>query len=342
VVELTDDEVRLLRLRACLLSARARRGVRDVVSRLVGVQAQDRRSAALAVRARSTVGSLSDVEAARVRDRSVVRGWFMRGTLHLVATPDLGWLLGLLGPGVVSSSRRRLASLGVDESHASAVVSLLSKAGPSTRAEIAAAIGLSGQAVYHAVRLAGLSGSACYGPLRDGEETWVLARDWLGPGPSRPDLSGDAALCELARRYLAGYGPASPLDLAAWSGLPAPAARRAFALVGSSLRPVSADRAALGGVRRPAAGRTSVRLLPEFDPYLLGYRDRSLSVPRGYERRVHRGGGLFRPTITRDGLAVGVWTLERGVVRLDPFEGSGAAWRAAAIREARAVERFLS
>jgi hypothetical protein len=113
-------------------------------------------------------------------------------------------------------------------------------------------------------------------------------------------------------------------------------------LVGSSLRPVSADRAALGAVRRPAAGRTSVRLLPEFDPYLLGYRDRSLSVPRGYERRVHRGGGLFRPTITRDGLAVGVWTLERGVVRLDPFEGSGAAWRAAAIREARAVERFLS
>jgi hypothetical protein len=249
VVELTDDEVRLLRLRACLLSARARRGVRDVVSRLVGVQAQDRGSAALAVRARSTVGSLSDVEAARVRDRSVVRGWFMRGTLHLVATPDLGWLLGLLGPGVVSSSRRRLASLGVDESHASAVVSLLSKAGPSTRAEIAAAIGLSGQAVYHAVRLAGLSGSACYGPLRDGEETWVLARDWLGPGPSRPDLSGDAALCELARRYLAGYGPASPLDLAAWSGL-----RRAGPPCGccpSSTRTCSAT--AIGPCRCPAA-----------------------------------------------------------------------------------------
>jgi hypothetical protein len=328
-----DDEARLLRLRSSLLSRRGRVDVAGVVGRLVGVQAQAWRSAALSVRARSSsVRSLSDVETARVAHRSVVRGWFLRGTLHLVAAGDVGWLLDLLGPSLVASSRRRLDQLGVTPAHADAVVRLLSRSGPCTRAEIASTVGLSGQATYHAIRLAGLSGAVCYGPEGDGAETWVATAAWLGSPPAAA-FSGDAALAELARRYLAGYGPAEPTDLAAWSGLGLPDARRAFGLLGS---------AAHGTARRPGPGRGSVRLLPEYDPYLLGYRDRALSVRPADARRVHPGGGLLRPTVVREGLVVGGWRLGRGGVAIEPFPSSDpAAWLPAAEKEAAAVERFL-
>ena len=82
-----------------------------------------------------------------------------------------------------------------------------------------------GQAAYHLLRRAGLEGVLCFGPDRDGEPTYVALADWAEVGGA---MEMDAARAELARRYLAAFGPAGPEDLAAWSGLPVGAMRLGF------------------------------------------------------------------------------------------------------------------
>ena len=116
-ISLTDDYVRQLRLRAQKLArqpSEPRASVVQLVKDLCGIQAQDTRAATLAVRVRSAGLVATDVESARIQERSVVRTWGPRGTLHLLAAEDLGWLLPLLGPVFVAGDRRRRAELGLD------------------------------------------------------------------------------------------------------------------------------------------------------------------------------------------------------------------------------------
>src|SRR5712691_1400442 len=118
MISLSNDQVRLLRLRAQRLTPRSRDTISDVallVKELCGIQAQDARAAALALRVRSAGLVAADVEHARVQERTIIRTWGQRGTLHLLATEDLGWLLPLFGPVFIAASRRRRAELRSEE-----------------------------------------------------------------------------------------------------------------------------------------------------------------------------------------------------------------------------------
>ncbi len=174
-----------------------------------------------------------------------------------------------------------------------------------------------GQATPHLLKLAALRGIAVLGPLQAGRQAFALARDWLGAAPSR-ELNGadrEAALAELARRYLRGHGPATPADLGAWAGLALRDAR-------AGLRSIAGELVELDGglvdlaARDLALHRLPPRLLPAFDPYLLGWKDRSFAVPAEHARRVHPGGGVLRAVATVDGRAVGTWTAPRRGDRL--------------------------
>src|SRR6202171_1976171 len=234
---LSDDQVRFLRLRAQRLIARPANTVTRVVKEVCGIQAQDANAAMLAVRVRSEGLVAADVERARVEERSIIRTWGQRGTLHLLATEDLGWLLALLGPIFVAGDRTRRAELGLDEDSCikgiSAIRDILAGQGALTRAElveqlaIRTGIRLEGQAAPHLLFRAALEGVVCLGPDRGTKPTYVLIEDWIGRGRTL-SLSRDAACAELARRYLAAYGPAEPDDLAAWSGLPMSEVRTAW------------------------------------------------------------------------------------------------------------------
>src|SRR3954462_3593429 len=116
VMRLGAEEVRRLRARAQGLGPDRLEGdVASVVRVLCGVQAQDVGAAPLAIRARSMGLVVEDVERALVQERSIVRTWAMRGTLHYLATEDVGWILALLGPGFAAGGRRRRAELGLDD-----------------------------------------------------------------------------------------------------------------------------------------------------------------------------------------------------------------------------------
>ena len=326
-------------------------GAGEVVGRLLAVQAQDLRAARLALRARTAALTAADVDVALTDERSVVVAWLMRGTLHLVGRDDYPWLLGLTAPTRLSANRRRLAQEGVAPDDAERAVKIveraLADAGPLTRPELAQRIAVKGirtegQATPLLLNLAALRGLAVLGPLRaDGAHAFALTRDWLGaPAPRALDgADRDAALAELARRYLAAHGPAAPADLAAWSGLALRDARAGLQAIASELTERDDDLVDLAA-REPAPDAIPARLLAAFDPYLLGWKDRGFAVPARYTNRVHPGGGMLRATAIVDGLAVGTWGAARGHVRLEPFGRLPADARAALEADADDVEQF--
>jgi hypothetical protein len=325
-------------------------GVAEVVRRLLAVQAQDLRAARLALRARATGLTAADVDAAFTQERSVVVAWLGRGALHLVGRDDYPWLLALTAPTRLAANRRRLGQEGVAPDDAERAVKIveraLADAGPLARPELAeriAAKGIrtEGQATPHLLMLAALRGIAVLGPLReDGSHAFALTRDWLGVAPRSLDGSDrDAALADLARRYLAGHGPAAPADLATWSGLPLRDARAGLDAIACELAQRDDDLADLVS-RDPGPDAIPARLLPAFDPYLLGWKDRSFAVPARHAKRVHPGGGMLRATATVDGHAVGTWRLAGGEVELELFARVVSAARAALRADADDVVRF--
>jgi DNA glycosylase AlkZ-like len=327
-------ELRALRAAAQLLDEARRRTPVEIVGRLLAVQAQDLRSARLALRARSSGLTAADVDRELTENRSLVVGWLLRGTLHLVRGEDYWWLHGLTAPTQTAVSRRRLQQEGVSPAEAERAVEIveasLAGEGALTRRELAerlAAEGIRtvGQATPHLLKLAALRGVAVLGPVRDGDQAYALAAEWLRGAPAAGDR--DAALGMLGARYLSGHAPASPEDLASWAGLPLRDARAA-------LRDVELDPA--------PPPPPPPRLLPPFDPYLLGWKDRSFAVPPEHARRIHPGGGVLRATATVDGVAVGTWSLRGARVEIDRFAPIAEERAAALEEEARDVERFAA
>jgi hypothetical protein len=333
------------RLTAQLLAGRPARDPVDVAGRLLAVQAQDPRGARLAIRARTTGLTAADVDRALTNDRSLVIAWLNRGTLHLVRSEDYHWLHVLTTPQLATGNARRLTQEGVDaaaaERGAAVVRRALARHGPLTRAQLAerltaAGVRTAGQALVHVLALASIAGDVVRGPMVGREQAFVLARDWLGK-PPRVDRG--RALAELARRYLAGHGPADDRDLARWAGLPLRDARAALAAIASELeeRP---DRLADLAARPCAEPLPPPRLLGAFDPLLLGWCDRDEILGADGVGLVTTN-GIFRPFALVRGRAAGTWRLERGRVELRPFGRLTRRDEAALEADAEDVVRYL-
>jgi hypothetical protein len=333
------------RLAAQLLSGPPAPGPVAVVGRLLAIQAQDPRGARLAVRARTRGLGASAVDRALTDERSLVVSWLNRGTLHLVRSEDLAWLHALTTPQLATGNARRLRQEGVSEAAAErgvvAIERALAAEGPLTREELrervsAAGIPTARQALVHLLMLATLRGLIVRGPMRDGDQAFVLTHDWLGPAPA---VDRDRSLAELARRYLAGHGPASDRDLAAWAGVRLTDARAGLSAIAAELAPRNDGLADLAR-RAPAAPIPPPRLLGPFDPLLHGWTSRELigaDAPG-----VVTSNGVFRAIALVGGRAAATWGLAGGVVRLSPFGPLGDETTAALDAEAADVVRFLS
>lgn len=317
-----------------------------------GIQAQDLRAGRLGFRARTARLRASDVDRARVEERSIVRTWAMRSTMHLLATEDIGWVLPLFDPGLAADSRRRLGQLGLDsrdqDRALGAIREALESEGYLGRSELVGRLARLGIEIdasrrVHLFRLATGEGLAILGPDRGAETLLALAGEWVG---ERPPRDRDAAVTELTRRYLRAFGPATEADYAGWSGLPLRDVRAGLGSIAGELTELRLGEERAWVLRRGArrARRRVVRLLPAWDNYLMGHRDRDFIA--GPERwpTVMPGGGLIRPTILVDGVAVGTWSIRRKgrriEVAVDPFERLDDETAAAVRDEIRDVERF--
>jgi DNA glycosylase AlkZ-like len=356
---ITLNELRALRMRAqCLAPRLPRKGLVNVVKRLSGVNAQLYSAMALSLRARIQNLSIEDVETSRVTDRAVVRTWCMRGTMHLLAADDIDRLLSAVSPAEIRGGWRWLEKRGgLEHPRAERVLDAayrtLKANGAMTRRAlmdaVAYKVGLDvSRAAAGVVQLNGLLGRVCFGPDDGADPTYVALDDWLG---CKVKLSNQPDYGELARRYLRGYGPAAPRDFAAWWGLPLTQAKAAWASLEDELieldvegQPVWLLQSERSALKKVSWQDQVVLLLPAFDTYLLGYRNRDVAVPPKYQDRVFHGGEIA-PTILIDGCAAGTWRYEsRGKqiqIKATPFSSFTSHARDLIAMEADDIGRFF-
>jgi hypothetical protein len=333
------------RLDAQLLSGTPARSPLAVAGRLLAIQAQDPRGARLAIRARTTRVNAADVDDELSDRRSLLITWLNRGTLHLVRSEDYPLLQMLTTPPLRTAVARRLAQEGVEPDMAARGVAVIERVvgdeGPlgrdALRERLAhAGVPTAGQAIVHLLVKASIEGRIIRGPVVGRDHAFALVRDWLpdvGPPPRR-----ETALAELARRYLAGHGPASEHDLARWAGLPLRDARAGLRAIGEFLRERRDGLVELAG-RRRVAPLPPPRLLGAFEPLLMGWRSRAAVLGTTEPRIVT--GGVFRSFALVDGRAAAGWRFSGKRIEIEPFAGLAADDAAALEREAAEVQRFM-
>lgn len=268
-----------------------------------------------------------------IADRTIIRTWPMRGTLHFVAAADVRWLLQLLTQRQIQQSAGRYRQLELDDTlfaQSQAIFAKVLQGGNElTRDELLqsleeAGIATTGQRGYHMLGRAAQDGLICFGARSGKQQTFVLLDEWV---PPTPPLDRDAALAELARRYFTSHGPATVKDLVRWAGITLTDARRGLAAVGGELQHETIDdqeywlpQTMPTTTSQPAP----LYLLPGFDEFVLGYGDRSAVLDPAYADRICPGGnGVFSPTVVIDGQIRGTWkrSFKQGGVTVDwtPF-----------------------
>jgi hypothetical protein len=332
------------------------------------VHAQVQASAELQLATRVDGVTQQDVRDALWRDRTLVKAWTLRGTLHLHPPDELS--LWLAARRAVSPESRTLEqwtdprgvvhpALGRDEVEAMRAAVLNTLDGrcllrEELAAEVAERVGpkaqgrlLSGFAFFGGADL-------CQGRPKGTKITLARADQWVG---GWQDVDAEEALREVCRRYLRTYGPATASDFREWFTSPQlkpPRARALFDSIAGELEEVDVDgRTALvlsGDLDVPKA-QSSVRLLAEYDVYVMGFRERDQLVPEAVRAQVaaHGRGRYEGPAGVRfllvDGVTAGLWERKKRGKRIElgvePSKRLTRSQRAALEVEARRIGDFL-
>jgi hypothetical protein len=323
------SRLRSWRLASQRMTVHDRQSPEQLVELLVGVQGQDYRWAKWSIGLRID-GCTDDQVERTIQESRIIRTWSMRGTLHFVAAADLTGLTSLLAPRIIRGNARRYRQLELDEAVFSKSQVLLRQAiqrdGPLTRAQIKArfeeeGIPAEGQQVPYILQRASLDGLICHGPLKENDPTYALISDWV---KVRPTPNEEFNLVSLAERYFASHGPAARRDFAWWAGQ---TLTRSRAIIDSSsaLKPLEGGEGDYWTTGDPPAnsGEKTAHLLPPFDEYILGYKERSLALDPAFAKRVNPGGGMLKPTVLVNGEVIGLWgyKVNKGQmsVSIDPF-----------------------
>jgi len=311
----------------------------EVVAHLCAIQAQDFLGALWAIGVRMRNATEAAVEQA-LQQRRIVRTWPLRGTLHFVAAEDARWMLDLLAPAVMSRHAARLErEHGITEPmlkrSRAAVRRALAGGGALTRsasyevldkARIPTAGGRGLQIVWQLAH----EGLICFGPRAGKQQTFVLLDDWLPA--SSGQISRDEALAKLARRYFTGHGPATIADFVWWSGLPVSDARKGLELARPYLEQEKDHWFAPLPDGRPSQ---RIHLLPPFDEFTVGYKQRGDVLDPRFARRVNNGGGMLQAVVIAAGRVVGTW---KRTLRPDSVDITIAPFRPLTRKETREVD----
>jgi len=352
------DRLRRYRLRSHRLSAPAAT-LAEAGAHMTALQSQEFWGGrwALAARTRGAV-RLSDVDAAFERGE-LVRSWTMRGTLHIVAPADLGWILSVTADRQHRQAAAMHRDLGITADTIAAaeraVRPVLAGGNRLTRSEFAevlasAGIEPAGMRGNHLLAALCLELVVCLGPVvpREGAPTrdqYVVAvDDWIAHSPRPADPAA-----ELFVRFIGSHGPASAADFGWWAGLPLGLARAAAAAAGDRVTELEEGLFASAGPaprRHPSA--PGVLALPPFEEYYLSYVDRTVPCAPEFTARIGPSlNGIVRPVLVADGEIVGVWShsVAVGKHRLAPVPEvfAGGAVAASDIEEAlRRYARFIA
>lgn len=291
----------------------------EVVAWMGAMQAQDFMGAKWAIGMRLLQSSEEAIYQA-IREKTIVRTWPMRGTLHFVSPADIRWMLALMAPRAVRGMASRFRQLELDDETltqgANILIKILTGGRSATRDQIYSefekfGIRSKNQRGLHIIGKCAHDGLVCFGAPIGKQQTFVLLDEWV---PKAKKLSHEESLAILTTRYFTSHGPATLQDFVWWTGLSVSEAREGISLSNNALTEDS-----IGGIKYwmgkniiPETDTADeVRLLPPFDEYLVGYRDRRATLENmENEKSLSAIQYLLSPTILINGKVVGLWRRE--------------------------------
>jgi hypothetical protein len=305
----------------------------EAAAAMAGAHAQVMSAAELSLALRVTDATREDVSAALWEQRSLVKTFGPRGTVHVLPATDLAWWLAALGSVPKAGGHPDGVRLAPDETDAvvAALDAALREADRTTEeldAYVADACGAwaaeESMAAFggfwprwrQALGVAAYRGVLCFGPNRGRKVAYASPSRWL-PDLTLPDAT--VAQLELLRAYLTAYGPATPADLARWLATGPAWTTQLFERAGLDGVEVEGEPAWVwrGDTAFDAAEPPPVRLLPYFDAFQVGSQPRGLLFPgRASERALAGSQAGNYPVLLLDGVVSGVWHQKRSGRRL--------------------------
>ncbi|MEP6774997.1 MAG: winged helix DNA-binding domain-containing protein [Chloroflexota bacterium] len=368
---LTWHEVRGRRLERQYLSKPApSTGTTGVVSAVCGIQAQMITAAELAIGARVAGITQEDIRRELWEKRSLVKTYGPRSTLHLLPANELPMWMAAMRARASLQDPPWFKSAGLEHEQMRVLLEGIGEALDGkqlTRDELASDVSalVGGWAKEklsstwgEMLSPAAFEGLLCFGPSRGSKVTFVRADQWIG---TWQEVDPDAALTEVASRYLATYGPATHREFARWFWLDPAEGKRIIESLGTDVAQVefenyqawvlAADTDIGETLRTADAGEASVRLLPQYDAYVLGSGPRERIVQEIAHKRIFsygRGryeGAVGLPILLIDGEVSGIWERKmRGKIleiRVEPFIELTAAQHRQLEAETARVGKFL-
>jgi hypothetical protein len=325
----------------------------EVVSYLGAVQSQDYAGAKWALGQRMVDASDAALDKA-FNDGSILRTHLLRPTWHFVSPEDIRWMLKLTAPRVHAVNAFMYRQLELDKATIKKSYVGLQKSlrgQPLTRTELGSALakaGITAQRLRlgYIMMSAELDGIICSGARRGKQSTYALLEERV---PPVKEISRDEALAELVRRYFSTRGPATLQDFMWWSGLAMADAKQGLEMVKSGFQREELDGQTYWFPEPSTDEKTrfpAVHLLPNYDEYFIGYKDRSAIGELTTRANIPKDApSLFAHIIILDGQVAGGWkrTLEKNkvIVELTPITKLTQPEKQAVTAAAERYARYL-
>ncbi len=326
-------------LRHYLAKPAPKKDLARIAGDIGGIQAQMYPAAQMSLGVRVKGAEAADIDKALWDDKKLAKLWTLRQTVHLVPSADLPMFVAAFESQVDNLkywfkqhnlSPKQIASM-LDKT-----MDALSD-GPLTRKELVDRLEAGKGSLEEKwirdgwggiMKVAVMCGDALFGPQKGQEITYVRMDRWI---PGFKKMPAAEAIAELIRRYLATYGPSTLTDFSYWSGIKASHAKDGFEIIRDEVEEVNFDGKPAFIFKKDSARfknglpvKPVVKLLPNFETYLLGYRDKSQLVSNEHYKKVYRKAGWISAVILINGRASGTWGCERKgkrvELKLEPFE----------------------
>jgi hypothetical protein len=315
---ITPGQIHSLRLHRHHLLDRKPAGPIALCRDVCGIQAQLTQAAYLQLWARNHSLTRGQIEDCLWKERSLVKTSLMRQTLHLIPADEFSIYIPALKRSRINAAFSVMKRCKISREEADDLTAYILEAlaaGPLDRTAIRAAVRpkVSKRVrswmdkVWSILRFPVAEGLVCYGPGEGNQITFIRSDQWL---PRQKMLDEQSAKCELLRRYLRAYGPATWKDFAHWSGISMVEVRELPPLVENELEEVGGLlllREDVKALKDTPTVLDSVHLLPHFDVYLLAHATKEHFLEPAHYKRVYRNQGWISPVLLVGGEISGVW-----------------------------------
>jgi len=360
-LQIRADGIATFRLRRHHLLDEAAEDVVTICRDICGVQAQVMSAAYLQLWTRNHAITRAEIESALWKTRTLVKTSLMRQTLHFIPTDEFLLYIAALRPSRFAQAMRVMDRCGIAREESEALMPLIMEtlsAGPLSRPAIAAAIRPKAskrvrywmENSWSLVRLPVAEGLICYGRGEGNEIVFIRTDHWL-PKLKLKLMSATEAQCALLRKYLRAYGPATLHDFSHWAGIPVAEVRPLRALLEDELVEIPGEKKNCLLLREDVAllndssAKGCIRLLPNFDSYLLAHREKDHLLSAKHYKLVYRNQGWISPVVLIDGAITGVWSYKvqnkKLLVEIEPFGKLSKLERSGIEREAEHLALYF-